>query len=236
LENSVLNLTVFEDGFDSDYRRWAYVVLVVMKFISFSALIKHCEIETKIENLMNLRHPTIAQLISFSFCVESGGCREFKTARLHGAEGSLVNVFFSSPAWWTPTTKGKGVAGIALSLRFLYSLGLLHSDLKVSNVLFNADLRIQIVDFNSIRLDMGTAEPFSGEGWSPAADVFTFASLLFEITIGAVDGSSVPAVVPEFVSRMIEVGRSREYQRCIPSPIHFTSIGNSDTNIAGLGS
>jgi hypothetical protein len=81
--------------------------------------------------------------------------------------------------------------------------------LKVSNVLFDTDRRIQIADFSPIRLQTGAAEPFSGEGWSPAADVCAFASLLFEIAVGrpgAQPGAAPP--VPAFVSAIIEEGRS----------------------------
>jgi hypothetical protein len=63
-------------------------------------------------------------------------------------------------------------------------------------------------------------EPFSGEKWSPTADVCAFSFLLFEIAvgrpavprIGAAGELPVPARVPEFVSRMVEDGRSPESQ------------------------
>jgi hypothetical protein len=63
-------------------------------------------------------------------------------------------------------------------------------------------------------------EPFSGEKWSPTADVCAFSFLLFEIAVGRpaippVGGAgelAVPARVPPFVSRMIEDGRSPESQ------------------------
>jgi serine/threonine protein kinase len=135
---------------------------------------------------------------------------------LHAAEGSLAAVLSVRPAWWTPTVKAKAVAGIALGLRFAHGLGLLHGGLKASNVLFDADGRVQIADFSPTRL-----EPFSGEGWSPAADLSAFASLLFEIAVGrpaippagAGGAPPVPARVPGFVSRMIAEGQSPEPQR-----------------------
>jgi hypothetical protein len=94
---------------------------------------------------------------------------------------------------------------------------------KESNILFDADRRIQITDFSPIRLETGEVEPFSGEEWAPTADVSAFASLLFEIVvggtatppIGAAGGSPFSAAAPTFVWRMIEDGRSPESARCL---------------------
>jgi hypothetical protein len=116
--------------------------------------------------------------------------------------------------------KAKAVAGITLRLQFAHGLGLLHGGLKASIVLFGADRRIQIADFSPIQLDTGTVEPFSGEGWWPTMDLSGFASLLSEITIGASGGRSVPGGVPEFVSRLIEHGRSEKF----PPPLLFVEI------------
>jgi hypothetical protein len=86
---------------------------------------------------------------------------------------------------------------------------------KASNILFDVDWRIQIADFSPIRLETGEVEPFSGEGWAPAADVSDFASLLFEIAVGRPSTLPIGAVgaVPAFVSRMIENSRSPQSAR-----------------------
>jgi serine/threonine protein kinase len=81
-------------------------------------------------------------------------------------KGSLAEVLSDSPAWWTPTAKAKAIAGIAIGLRFAHGLGLLHRGLKASNILFDAERRIQTADFSPIRLETGDAEPFLGEGWA----------------------------------------------------------------------
>jgi serine/threonine protein kinase len=132
-----------------------------------------------------------------------------KIARQYAAGGSQAEVLSDAPAWWTPMAKVKAITGIALGLRFAHSLGLLHGGLKASNVLFDTDRRIQIADFSPIRLETGDAEPFSGEEWSPAADVCAFLSLLFEIAVGrpgAQPGAAPP--IPAFVSARIEEVRS----------------------------
>jgi hypothetical protein len=74
------------------------------------------------------------------------------------------------------------------------------------------------MEFSPTRLDTGAVEPCSGEGWSPTADFSACASLFLEIVVGrpaislvvAAGGPSVPAGIPEFVSWMIEDGRSPE--------------------------
>jgi serine/threonine protein kinase len=135
---------------------------------------------------------------------------------LYATDGSLADILSNPPGSWTPTIKAKSVVGIALGLRFAHGLGLLHGAVNASNILFDADRRIQIADFSPIRLEKGEVEPFSGEGWAPTADVSAFVSLLCEIVvgsytappIGAAGSPPLSAAVPAFVWRMIEDGRS----------------------------
>jgi serine/threonine protein kinase len=105
----------------------------------------------------------IALLAECLFPVESSGRRKFRTVRLYAAEGSLAEVLSNPPASWTLAIKAKTVVGLALELRFVHSLGLLHGVMKASNVLFNADRRVRIADFSLIRLKTGEVESFSGE-------------------------------------------------------------------------
>jgi serine/threonine protein kinase len=63
--------------------------------------------------------------------------------------------------------------GIVFGFRFAYGLGLLHGAVKASNILFDADRRIQIADFSPIRLETGEVEPFWRERWAPTADVWS---------------------------------------------------------------
>jgi serine/threonine protein kinase len=158
--------------------------------------------------LLNLRHPLIAPLIGFAFPIESDGVWELKFVRLYAPEGSLEDILSDLPAWWTPTTKA--VAGIALA----HGLGLLHGAVKASNILFDADRRMQRADFSPIRLETGEVEPFSGEGWTQKADISAFESLLFEIAVGypsylPIAATGVPPLlgeVPELITRIIEAG------------------------------
>jgi hypothetical protein len=199
------------------YRKRRDGSLIVVKSISLSDSISKSQIENEIADLVSLRHPLIASPIGFA---ESTAPRRLKIARLYAAGGSLAEVLSDAPPWWTPTAKAKAIAGIVLGLQFAHSLGLLHGRLKASNVLFDADRRIQIADFSPIRLQTGEVEPFSGEGWSPAADVCAFTSLLSEIVVGR-PGAQPGAVppIPACVSAIIEDGRS-------PSPTTMRSFAD----------
>jgi serine/threonine protein kinase len=123
-----------------------------------------------------------------------------------------------NPIWWTSTVKAKAAAGIVLGLQFAHSLGLLHGHLTGNNILFDLDHWIQIVDFDSIVLEVGESESeegkplggFSGEGWTLERDIQAFVLILFEIVAGrpAKDEISVPANIPAFISGIIEFGLS----------------------------
>jgi serine/threonine protein kinase len=158
---------------------------------------------------MNLRHPMIAPLIGCVLSMDSTEQRELQAVRLYAAEGSLADVLLNPPGWWMPTAKAKAVVGIALGLRFAHGLGLLHGAVKASTILFDGDRRIQIADFSPIRRETGEVEPFSGDGWTPTADVSAFGSLLFEIVVGrpSIPPTGAVNAVPAFVSRLIEDGR-----------------------------
>jgi serine/threonine protein kinase len=222
----MLALSAYEEGevisqnaqiFSQIYRRQFDGAVMVVKSISLSIPADLYKLRTEIENLLNLRHPMITPLIGYALPMDSTGQRALRTMRLYAAEGSLADVLSNPPGWWTPTVKAKAIVGIALGLRFAHGLGLLHGAVKASNILFDADRRIQIADFSPIRLETGEVEPFSGEGWAPTADVCAFASLLFEIAVGRPSTPPIGAVgaVPAFVSRMIEDGRLSKSRGCL---------------------
>jgi serine/threonine protein kinase len=151
-----------------------------------------------------------------------------KIARLYFEGCSLSEVISVCPVWWTSTIKAKVVAGIVVGLDFAHSHGLIHGGLKSSNILFDSDHCIQIVDFHGMRLEVGENEResgsegesenesdertklggFSGQRWTPQTDISGFASILFEIVVGrpANGEVSIPRNIPDFVSNLIETG------------------------------
>jgi hypothetical protein len=94
--------------------------------------------------------------------------------------------------------------------------GLVHGGLRASNILFDSDHCIQIVDFQLIQLKVGESEDeewtqlggFSGRRWTPEKDIEAFASILFELVVGrpATGEISFPSDIPAFVSMIIETG------------------------------
>jgi hypothetical protein len=139
------------------------------------------QIEHDIEKLMNLRHLCIAARIGFVFPIESGSRRELKIIRLYFEGCSLLEVVSVNPVWWASTVKAKTFAGIVLGLRFAHSLGLVHGHLTGSNILFDFNHCIQIVDFDAVFLKVREIEMeneegaqlvgFSGERWTWEKDL-----------------------------------------------------------------
>jgi hypothetical protein len=114
------------------YQRRSDRSLIILRSISLLESIEDCQLATGIENLTNLRHPSIARPIGFE---GSFARRELKTARSCARGGSLAEVFSNPPAWRTPTVKAKAVAGMTLALPLGLGFGLLHGALKAHNVL-----------------------------------------------------------------------------------------------------
>jgi hypothetical protein len=229
LEDYIVNLSVFEERSiicESDevpneiYHRIEDEFLVFTRSTPCS---EHVQ-ESEIENLINLRHPCIAAPIGFVFPIESGSRRELKIVRMYLEGCSLLEVVSIHPIWWTSTVKAKAVAGLVLGLRFAHSLGLFHGHLTWNNILFDSDHCIQIVDFNSIALEVGESEMememenedgtqlagFSGKGWTAERDIEAFASILFELVFGRPPHgeASIPTGIPDFVSKIIKTGLS----------------------------
>jgi serine/threonine protein kinase len=125
--------------------------------------------------------------------------------------------------WRTQTAKAKVILGTALGIRFAHGNGFLHGAVKATNILFDSNHRIQIADFSPIRLENGSVEPFTGEGWSPTVDVSGFVSLLSEIVIGnpasfpicSTADSSVRLAIPLFIRQIIHDAQLTKSQRLL---------------------
>jgi serine/threonine protein kinase len=121
--------------------------------------------------------------------------------------------------WWTPTAKAKAIAGLVLGLRFAHSFGLLHGHLTGNTVFFNENGVIQITDFglngfggfedqDGVEMNLGG---FSGESWTPTADIRAFARILSEIVVGAsAEQGCGSSSIPSFVLEIIENGESAD--------------------------
>jgi serine/threonine protein kinase len=190
----------------------------------------------EIEALAALDHPCIAPFAGY--CI-ARRLQEVQIATLFLPERSLDDVISSQPAWWTPTVKAIAVTGIVLGMSEVHSAGLIHRDLRPPNIQFDIDHRPRIGGFGESRRESLVAE---AEEWSPtfgpyytapdadyctkAADVYSFALILYEIVVGeavfptamAPDGvrrkwtanerRRIPPNVPKFVGNLIKGGWS----------------------------
>jgi serine/threonine protein kinase len=95
--------------------------------------------------------------------------------------------------------KGIIICGLVLGMRFVHSQGIMHRDLKPSNILINDLGQTLIGDFGSSRYEWDDAtltggagtvnyaapEQFRDEGTTNKVDIFSFASILYEIYVGS---------------------------------------------------
>jgi serine/threonine protein kinase len=97
-----------------------------------------------LEMLTHLKHPCIAPLFGIVFQPD---LTNLKIATSYYENGSLQEVLADPPSWWTPTAKSKTIAEIVLGMRFAHSLDCAHGSLKPSNIVFDNNHNVQIVDF-----------------------------------------------------------------------------------------
>jgi serine/threonine protein kinase len=186
-----------------------------VKSMTVSRCVEKCDIERIIENLLNLRHPCISNVIGVVLPSQLLG---LEIIGMDSDNSSLSKVISTSPGWWTPTTKTKAIVGIVLGLRYAHSLGLLHGNLTATNIFLDVNGLVEIRDFcvrDFAELGSDTdaranLSGFSGESWTPMADIVAFSRILSDIVVGASagQGGCVPSV-PSFVSWIIEEGQCR---------------------------
>jgi serine/threonine protein kinase len=248
LESFVLDLSIFEETSDASltnprseigkpvsvkqYSRLSDRLPIVVKSFDIFSCEKVNKILSKLLMFTLLKHPCIAPLIGFVLPTES---TPLKIATLYYSCGSLQNVQSSNPAWWTPTSKAKAIAGIALGMESVHQLETFHGSLKPNNIIFDENHYVHIVDFgstyfksmmdgNDITYENRNA---TEEQFGQIDDLFSFAFIVFDILVGrdAVSSSwsfeeaqkqrrrgdfpTIPEFVPEFVREMIQDGMSQ---------------------------
>jgi serine/threonine protein kinase len=156
----------------------------------------------EIEALNALIHPCIVKMFGWYPLTESGAA-EIHTE--YAENGSLDSVLEQSargspPEFWTKTGQAIIIAGIVLGMRYVHSRGIVHYDLKPSNILLNAKGHAMICDFGTSRWERSDCTPTQPaatikyaapelfdekEICTAKADVFSFGSVLFEILTGS---------------------------------------------------
>jgi serine/threonine protein kinase len=155
----------------------------------------------EVETLVQLNHPCVVRIRGW----KPPTAKEPAEIRTELAVNGSLNEVLTKARYgarfpfWNPTGKGILICGIALGMRFIHSRGILHGDLKPSNVLLNGRAEALISDFGLSRFECGnyTLTPEGGtmdyaapELFSEDAvltrkiDVFAFGMLVYEILTG----------------------------------------------------
>ena len=149
------------------------------------------QIETEIIALQNLDHPSIPKLISYSLNGKVEIVREYK-------DGKALSEFLS-----TGTVFGREeVVDIALksldALGYLHNKGILHRDVKPSNLIYDQNKDLFLVDLGiaKLRYFSGTTtttvggsfpymapEQYNGKS-SPSSDIYSLGATLIELLTG----------------------------------------------------
>jgi serine/threonine protein kinase len=203
------------------YRRPSDHSEIVTKEFSFLRSDTSNALFESLEMLTHLNHRCIVPLFGIVLPTDS---TNLTIATLYCQNDSLKEVLANPPSWWTPTAKSKTIAGIVHGMRFAHSLGCVHGSLKPSNILFDKDQQVQIVDFCSSRLrecasndgDVNGRCNSSDEEETLMTDVASFSSILFEILVGRsvvqhvsqCDEVAIPSFIPSFVRELMESGWS----------------------------
>jgi serine/threonine protein kinase len=186
-----------------------------------------------LERLTHLKHASIAPLFGIVFPTDS---TNLMIATLYYRCGSLKEVLANPPSWWTPTAKSKTIAGIVLGMRFAHSCGCVHGSLKPSNILFDSNHNVRIVDFRTCSFEECVTRESDEEGEVYQTDLVSFALILFailvdrrvvapvfqydEVVICFVDDGEravIPSFIPSFMRDLIE-------HECLENESSFDAI------------
>jgi serine/threonine protein kinase len=167
---------------------------------------------------------------------------------------SLKQILSNPPDWWTSTNKAVVVAGILLGLMALHNRGIVHRNLKPSNILFDTKHRPQLTNYGllpgSQKFHLYSAPELKrDEEAGPACDAFSVSVILYEILVPhargggklqlqivtqkltGVDFRKVPKELPEFVRQLIEKGWSAEPIARQSIQDMFEEIRNNDFKV-----
>jgi hypothetical protein len=96
--------------------------LVIVKSITFRNSLKKSQLEKEIDDLINLWHSYIADLIGLVLSIESISPPKLKIFRLYFDGCSLAEILSVNSVWRKLIVKMKAVVEIVPGLRFAHSL------------------------------------------------------------------------------------------------------------------
>jgi serine/threonine protein kinase len=151
---------------------------------------------SEIEALSKLKHPCIVELKGFCPPIGNESAKIVMEYVGGGTLKKLLRTDLRLPRWWNSTRKAVMVAEIVIGMKYIHCEGLIHRDLKPTNILVDDDHNAKISDFGSSRayeVDMtmtGTGTPLylapeveSGH-YDSTVDVYSFGIIVYEIVCG----------------------------------------------------
>jgi serine/threonine protein kinase len=149
----------------------------------------------EIDVLVQLHDPCIVPFFGYVLRTEAAGP---KVATHFMAGGSLSDALTAHAPWWDETAKSIVITGVVEGMMTIHAAGVIHRNLKPSNILLDPDHRPRISDFGSSRdqslsltLTRGVGTPFymapelfDRDDYNEKVDVYSFALLLHEVVVG----------------------------------------------------
>jgi hypothetical protein len=174
--------------------------LIVLKYYQLGGSFDSHQFATEADILINLYHPCILPVRGISPPEQGMGCG-LSTKFMEN--GSLDDVFYemrngNRPTFWTDTNIAVVIMGIIMGMRYLHRKGVVHRNLKPSNLLIDHLFQIKIADFATSKLE--ELEVISSEGevsiayiapelesgsCSNLVDVYSFGIVLYELVMSS---------------------------------------------------
>ena len=184
-------------------------------------------IEQKSEKLVKLQHPHILPLYEF------GSEEKVRFTVSPYIPGGTLAVRLKTAPLSFEETLGFG-AEVASALDYLHSQGVIHRDIKTSNILLDLSRHTYLADFGLARLVSTSTLAFhTGHGTPPYAppeqvrsrqitpksDIFSFGILLFEMLTGQLPWNGQRQLGVEQINSKQELPDPREYVPGLPALI-----------------
>lgn len=155
-------------------------------------------LQREAKNTQQINHPNIVQVRDF----DRDGALVFLTMELLRGEPLQAKLKAAALRPWTTVARAKVIDGILAGLCYAHERGIVHADLKPSNIFVDAEGVAKILDFGIARraerdavfdaddlgaltLDFASPEMLDGLRPEPADDVFALACILYMLHAGS---------------------------------------------------
>jgi serine/threonine-protein kinase len=186
--------------------------------------------EANIHALM--RHPNVIRIIGLS--IPNSKCTETRIFMEYASVGSLEDAFRcllkgDPPMFWTHQMFLSFIVGMVSGMQYIHSKGVIHGNLKPSNLLIGSDFRLRISDCRNMFIEdrgtasqIGTSRYMAPESFGDAQptnkiDVFAFGLILYELLVGESVFPKDASIAEIF--RIHEENRRPEIPDCVSESI-----------------